>query len=61
LRLQQDELEAHLLAAQSTNWCEAPEGAISTQSFAGSLAAQGSRRQTLIAAVLDDFERLGRE
>ena len=27
LRLRQDELEAHLLAAPSTNWCEAAEKA----------------------------------
>ena len=63
LRLRQDELEAHLLAAPSTNWCEAAEKArYLLNLFAGSLlAAQDPRRQKLIAAVLDDFERLGRE
>jgi hypothetical protein len=55
-------LEAHLLAAPSTNWCEAAQKArLSIQSFGGSLATQASRTQTLIAAVLDDFERLGCE
>ena len=62
LRLRQDELEAHLLAAPSTNWCEAAEKArYLLNLFASSLAAQDPRRQKLIAAVLDDFERLGRE
>jgi hypothetical protein len=62
LRLRQDELEAHLLAAPSTNWCEAAQKArYLLNLFAGSLAAQDPRKQTLIAAVLDDFERLGRE
>jgi hypothetical protein len=58
LRLRQDELEAHLLAAPSTNWREAAEKArYLLNLFAGSLAAQDPRRQKLIAAVLDDFER----
>jgi hypothetical protein len=55
-------LEAHLLAAPSANWCEAAEKArYLLNLFAGLLAAQDPRRQKLIAAVLDDFERLGRE
>ncbi len=48
LRLRQDELEAHLLAAPAANWREAAEKA-------------RSRRQKLIAAVLADFERLAGE
>jgi hypothetical protein len=62
LRLRQDELEAHLLAAPAANWHEAAEKArYLLNLFAASLAAQDPRRQKLIAAVLDDFERLTRE
>ena len=62
LRSQQDELESHMLAAPSKNWPEAAEKArYLLNLFAASLAAQDPRRQKLIAAVLDDFERLGRE
>ena len=62
LRLRRDELEAHLLAAPSTNWCEAAEKArYLLKLFASSLAAQDPRRQKLIVAVLHDLERLGRE
>jgi hypothetical protein len=62
LRLRQDELEAQLLAAPSASWREAAEKArYLLNLFAGSMAAQDPRRQKLIAAVLDDFERLGRE
>jgi len=60
LRLRQDELEAHLLAAPAANWREAAEKArYLLNLFAASLAAP--RRQKLIAAVIDDFERLARE
>jgi hypothetical protein len=64
LRLRQDELEAQVVAARSTNWCEAAEKArYLLNLFAGSLAAQRPRRQKLIVAVLDDFraarERIG--
>jgi hypothetical protein len=38
-----------------------PEGAISAQSFRGSLAAQTPADTSSSAAVLDDFARLGRE
>jgi hypothetical protein len=62
LRLRQDELEAHLLAAPAANWHEAAEKArYLLNLFAASLAAQDPRRQKLIAAVIDDFERLARE
>ena len=62
LRLRQDELEAHLLAAPAANWCEAADKArYLLKLFAATLAAQDPRRQTLIAAVLDDFKRLSSE
>jgi hypothetical protein len=62
LRLRQDELEAHLLAAPAANWHEAAEKArYLLNLFAASLAAQDPRRQALITAVIDDFERLGRD
>jgi len=53
---------AHLLAAPSANWREAAEKArYLLNLFASSMAGQDPRRQKLIAAALDDFERLGRE
>jgi hypothetical protein len=62
LRLRQDELEAHLLAAPAANWYEAAEKArYLLKLFAATLGAQDPRRQTLIAAVLDDFKRLANE
>jgi hypothetical protein len=62
LRLRQDELEAHLLAAPAVNWPEAAEKArYLLRLFADTLSAQDPRRQRLIAAVLDDFDRLARE
>lgn len=62
LRRRQDELEAHLIAAPAVNWPEAAEKArYLLKLFANTLSAQDPRRQKLIAAVLDDFERLGRE
>jgi hypothetical protein len=60
LRLRQDELEARLIAAPAANWREAAEKARYLLK-AASLSAQDPRRQKLIAAVLDDFERLARE
>jgi hypothetical protein len=61
LRLRQDELEAHLLAAPAANWPEAAEKArYLLKLFAASPSAQDPRRQKLIAAVLGDFERLAR-
>jgi len=62
LRLRQDELECHLLAAPAANWHEAAEKArYLLKLFAATLAAEDPRRQTLIAAVLADFERLSGE
>jgi hypothetical protein len=62
LRLRQDELESHLVAAPAANWPEAAEKArYLLNLFANSLIVQDPRRQILIAAVLADFERLGRE
>src|SRR5689334_9350777 len=59
LRCQQDELEAHLLAAPAANWAEAAEKArYLLNLFSASLAAEDPRRQRLIGAVLADFDRL---
>jgi hypothetical protein len=62
LRLRQNELEAHLIAARAESWGDAAEKArYLLNLFAASLAAEDSRRQKLIAAVLEDFDRLSRE
>jgi hypothetical protein len=62
LRLRQDELETHLLAAPAANWREAAEKARYLLNLYGvTLAAQDPRRQKLIAAVLADFKRLSDE
>jgi hypothetical protein len=62
LRLRQEELEAHLIAAPATNWQEAAEKArYLLNLFAATPSAQDPRRQTLIAAVLADLERLSAE
>jgi hypothetical protein len=62
LRLRQDELESHLLAAPAANWDEAGGKACYLLNlFAATLAAQDPRRQKLIAAVLADFKRLSSE
>jgi hypothetical protein len=62
LRLRQNELESHLIAAPAENWHEAAEKArYLLNLFAATLAAQDPRRQTLIAAVLADFARLSGE
>jgi hypothetical protein len=59
LRLRQDELESHLIAAPASNWPEAAEKArYLLKLFGASLAGDDPRRQTLIEAVLADFERL---
>jgi hypothetical protein len=59
LRVRQEELESHLLAAPAANWYEAAEKArYLLKLFAATLAAEDPRRQKLIAAVLADFERL---
>jgi hypothetical protein len=62
LRLRQDELECHLLAAPAANWREAAEKArYLLNLFAVTLAAQDPRKQKLVAAVLADFKRLSDE
>jgi hypothetical protein len=59
LRLRQDELESHLIAAPAATWEEAAEKARYLLTlFAATLSAEDPRRQKLIAAVLADFERL---
>ena len=59
LRLRQDELESHLLAAPAANWQEAAEKArYLLNIFASTPAADDPRRRSLIIAVLEDFERL---
>src|ERR1700750_431358 len=53
LRLRQDELESHLIAAPAANWTEAAGKArYLLNLFAATLTSQDPRRQTLIAAVL---------
>ena len=62
LRLRQNELESHLVAAPATNWQEAADKASYLLNlFSTTLAAQDPRRQKLIAAVLADFKRLSDE
>ena len=59
LRLRQDELETHLIAAPAANWHDASEKArYLLNLFAATPTAQDPRRQKLIAAVLADFDRL---
>lgn len=62
LRERQDDLEAHLLAAPAATWSEAAEKARYVLGlYAASLATEDTRRHKLVAAVLEDFERLARE
>ncbi len=62
LRLRQNELEMHLIAAPAANWDEAAEKACYLlKLFAATLDAGDPRRQTLIASVLADFKRLSSE
>jgi hypothetical protein len=59
LRLRQDELESHLIAAPAATWEEAAEKArYLLKLVAATFAAEDPRRQKLIAAVLADFDRL---
>lgn len=59
LKARQDELEKFLLSAPAANW---PDVAAKTRYllslFAATSEAQDPRRKTLIANLLDDFERL---
>ena len=62
LRLRQDELETHLIAAPAATWHDASEKArYLLNLFAATPTAQDPRRQKLIAAVLADFKRLSGE
>ena len=62
LRVRQEELESHLLAAPAKDWHEAAEKArYLLNLFAATLSAQDPRRQKLIVAVLADFDRLSDE
>lgn len=62
LRLRQDELESHLLAAPAAGWSDAADKACYLLNlFAATLSGQDPRRQKLIAAVIADFKRLSEE
>jgi len=62
LRLRQDELEAQLAAAPAATWAEAAEKARYLLGlYAETLSAEDARRRKLIAALLEDFNRLSRE
>lgn len=62
LRERQAELEAHLLAAPAATWPEAAEKARYVLAlYVALLPAEDTRRRTLVAAILDDFDRLARE
>jgi hypothetical protein len=62
LRLRQDELETHLIAAPAANWQEAADKArYLLNLLAATLTSQDPRRQKLVAAVLADFKRLSDE
>jgi hypothetical protein len=62
LRQRQDDLESHLLAAVATTWPEAAEKARYVLGlYAATLTAEDTRRRSLVAAVLEDFERLAGE
>ena len=62
LRLRQDELETHLIAAPAANWHDASEKArYLLNLFAATLVSQDPRKQRLIAAVIADFKRLSGE
>ena len=62
LRERRDDLEAHLLAAPASTWSEAAEKARYVLAlYAATLATEDTRRRKLVAAVLEDFERLARD
>lgn len=59
LKARQDELEKFLTAAPAANWTEATEKARYLLTLFGETReAQDPRRKTLIANLLEDFERL---
>jgi hypothetical protein len=62
LRARQEALETQLVAAPSASWAEAAGKARYLLTlFAATPAAQDPRRQMLIAKVLEDFARLGKQ
>ena len=62
LRRRQEELETQLTAAPAATWAEAAVKARYLLGlFAASLPPEDTRRRKLVAAVLEDFDRLGRE
>lgn len=62
LRVAQDKLEAQLIAAPATTWEEVADKVRYLLSVLGATpSGQDPRRQTLIKAVLDDFDRLFRD
>jgi hypothetical protein len=61
LRARQEALEKQLIAEPAATWTEAAEKARYLLGlFAWTPAAQDPRRKTLIANVLEDFERLSK-
>ena len=61
LRETQSQLEAQLIAAPATTWEEVADKVRYLLSLLGATpSGQDPRRQTLIKAVLDDFNRLSR-
>lgn len=59
LKARQDELEKFLIAAPAANWTEATEKARYLLTlFSATSEAQDPRRKTLIANLLEDFDRL---
>jgi hypothetical protein len=61
LRRRQEELETQLIAAPAANWTEAAGKArYLLDLFAASLPSEDTRRRKLVAAVLEDFDRLAR-
>ena len=59
LKARQDELEKFLVAAPAASWSDAAEKTRYLLTlFAATSEAQDPRRKTLIANLLDDFERL---
>jgi hypothetical protein len=59
LRVRQDDLETHLAAAPAANWEEAAEKARYVLAlYAATLTAEDTRRRSLVAALLEDFDRL---
>lgn len=62
LRASQQELETHLLAAPAASWAQAADKArYLLRLFAATSGSGDVRRQQLIAAVLEDFDRLSKD